>query len=131
MDEQNITPEAIEFAGLHKVSYQKLPWEEKVTIMWGWFWRSVVVTIGTATAVGIFLALSMAFFKMLNSDVSPAILAFVGLVMGLAMTIVTIHPLIAWLLSTRIGRYRLLLCETRHDQSITIERPGERKIVAL
>lgn len=31
-----------------QIRYERLPWEEKATLMWSWYWRASIITFATA-----------------------------------------------------------------------------------
>jgi hypothetical protein len=131
MDNQSLPPEAIEFAGLQRMNYQRLPWEEKLTIMWSWFWRSLIVTLGTSMIAGFVLGFFIVLATFLQKNLNPSAIMFVGFVLGGGVSMATIHPLIGWITSSRIGQYRIIICRTRTDESITPANPEPDRIIAF
>ena len=131
MDDANISREQIEFAGLQRVNYSKLPWEEKLTIIWAWYWRTVVIGLGigfmTFFAIGILVAL----FAGVGTTIDKPILTFIVLVMVAAMGIGSWHPLINWIITSKIGDYRIVICRRRMDDTITLVPPQEPRIGAF
>ena len=103
--------EQTEFAGLQPVSYSKLPWVEKLKIVWGWFWRCTlmgVILIGAATML---LTLS----KGPTGDLDPRATVVIFLILAIPFGMFTTNSLIHWILTSRIGRYRIIVCEKRED----------------
>jgi hypothetical protein len=131
MNEVTITPEQIEFAGLQRINYSKLPWEEKLTIMWGWFWRTMLVSAGTGTFVGIFLSLATTLILTAAGNLDPRVYLVIFVLLAVPIGVMTTHPLIHWVLSSRIGSYRIVLCKKRDDEGLTLANDQERKIVAF
>lgn len=131
MDGTSLTPEQIEFAGLQRVSYAKLPWEEKLTIMWGWLWRNMLVSFATGAAFGIAATVMIGILRAVAGTLDPSILSIMLLVLLIPLSVASVHPLIGWILSSRIGDYRIILCKRRDTDDITISEPRERKIVAF
>jgi hypothetical protein len=131
MNEVSITPEQIEFAGLQRINYSKLPWEEKLTIMWGWFWRTMLVSAGTGTFVGIFLSLATTLILTAAGNLDPRVYLVIFVLLAVPIGVMTTHPLIHWVLSSRIGSYRIVLCKKRDDEGLTLANDQERKIVAF
>jgi hypothetical protein len=133
MDNPVITPEQIEFAGLKRVNYAKLPWEEKVTVMWSWLWRQMVVSAVTGTAAGFLLLLLTSLIMMIGGrDLAPGAIMAVFLLITLPVSFLTVHPLIGWLLSSRLGAYRIILCRRRaEDDTVTLSDPPERRMIGL
>jgi hypothetical protein len=131
MNEVSITPEQIEFAGLQRINYSKLPWEEKLTIMWGWFWRTMLVSAGTGTFVGIFLSLATTLILTAAGNLDPRVYLVIFVLLAVPTGVMTTHPLIHWVLSSRIGSYRIVLCKKRDDEGLTLANDQERKIVAF
>ncbi len=131
MDSPEISREQIEFAGLQRVNYSKLPWEEKATILWGWLWRHMLVSLSTGMAIGLFFSLALGLLTMIAGNVNPSILFIFIFILALPLTFVATHPLLNWLFSSRIGDYRILLCKKRENEDITIGEPQERKIVGF
>ena len=131
MNSENITPEAIEFAGLQRVNYSKLPWEEKLTIVWGWVWRSLLVAMGTGMIAWLVIIVSVLAFNAISPGLNPfALMVFVW-ILGLGLGLVSTHPLVQWILNSRIGTYRILLCKYRNSDDITLDPGRERKVVSL
>ncbi len=99
--------------------------------MWGWFWRGIVVTIATGGVVGLFMTIVGTIIAIISPGIAPTVLTIIFLIFSIPIGIITIHPLIHWILVSKISGYRILLCRKRDNEDITIEVTQERKIVAL
>ena len=131
MDGSDISREEIEFAGLQRVNYSKLPREEKLTIMWSWFLRTFLVTFGCSGILGLFYFTVIMIISIARVDLDPRVLGTIFLVLSLPLGLLTVHPLIHWMLSSRIGNYRILLCKKRENEDITLGEQEERRTVAF
>jgi Sec-independent protein secretion pathway component TatC len=131
MEHSDISREQIEFAGLQRVNYSKLPWEEKMTIIWGWFWRMFMVTLGTGAVAGFVLTIFIAILVTATNGLDPSVYSLILFILGAVLGIFTTHPLISWILSSRIGGYRIVLCRKRVDDQIELESPSDIRKVAF
>ncbi len=112
-----------DFIGLQRINWSRLPWEERLTVMWGWFWRTYAANLGVwagATAVLGIINIAIAEFAGPLSGIAST---FITLLFILTFGLLATQPLIIWLLSSRIGEYSIILCKraTRPPPQETIE----------
>jgi hypothetical protein len=131
MNGHDISREEIEFAGLQRVTYSKLPWEEQLTVIWGWCWRTIIVGIGAGTLASFCSVILLAIISRAAGNLEPRALAVVLLAVAFPLWMLTVHPLIRWLLTSRIGDYRLVLCKRRADDQITLSSDEPPQTAAL
>ena len=128
MTETNISTGQTEFAGLQPVSYSKLPWVEKLKIVWGWFWRSTLMVIVMIIAAPIMLTVSKGNVSAGTGELDPRITLVIFLVLAIPFCMLTTNSLIHWILSSRIGKYRIIICKKRDDREAKADLAQERGI---
>jgi ABC-type amino acid transport system permease subunit len=92
---------------MNKLEIRTLPFFSKVSICWSFFWRSGVVTLVSAACgalSGGVLGFIFALLGMPRSSISIA-----GGLAGLLIGLVSFYVLVRWLLSSRLGGFRLVL----------------------
>ncbi len=92
---------------MNALEFNELPFLSKLRICWGFVWRGLCVTLGS-TVCGALLGGVIGFvFAMLGfpKTVAPLIAAGFGLLIGLGF----IYLYVRWILSTRLGQFRLKL----------------------
>ncbi len=107
-DEIKVLPELQE-AIFRPIKYELLPWEEKATIMWSWFWRTCIIGVCILVSVGF---LGGMFGILITSLVGPLDIStsrVVGFVLGIVISFFATHPIIRLLTASRIGDYQIII----------------------
>lgn len=92
---------------MNKLEIKTLPFSSKVAICWSFFWRSVAVAIGSGVCgavIGGVIGFVFAALGVPRSSVS-----IVGGLAGLLIGFFFFYVFVRWLLSSRLGRFRLVL----------------------
>ena len=92
---------------MNHLEIKTLPFSSKVSICWGFFWRGIVVTIGSAicgSLAGGVIGFIFAALGMPRSSVT-VVAGLAGLTIGFFF----LYVLVRWLLSSRLGQFRLVL----------------------
>jgi ABC-type amino acid transport system permease subunit len=98
---------------MNKLEIQTLPFFSKAAICWSFFWRSVAVTLGSgicAAVIGGVIGFVFAALGLPRSAVS-----FVGGLVGLLIGLFFFYVLVRWLLSSRLGNFRLALINANDE----------------
>jgi hypothetical protein len=91
---------------MNPLDIKELPFSSKASICWNFFWRGFVIALGSALCGG------------LLGGIAGFILGFAGLVkaapvaggvLGVVVGAYFIYLLLCWLLSSRLGDFRLVL----------------------
>lgn len=90
-----------------------LPLSSKARICWGFFWRSIIISIGSGLCGGALGGIVGFVFGLAGA---PKAVAAVSGVLGLVTGAFFIYLLVRWLLSSRLGRFKLILVHA--DESI-------------
>ena len=88
------------------LNIKELPFSSKARICWGFLWRGIVITLGSALCGGLFggvagFILGLAGLPMAGPTV--------GGVLGAICGAFFLYLFVRWLLSSRIGSFRLAL----------------------
>jgi hypothetical protein len=91
---------------MNPLDIKKLPFSSKVRICWGFFWRGIVATLGSALCGGLLggIAGFILGFAGLHTA-APAVGGALGAIAGAFF----LYLLVLWLLSSRLGSFRLAL----------------------
>lgn len=92
---------------MNHLEIKTLPFSSKASICWSIFWRGIIVTIGSAMCgglVGGIIGFISAVLGMPRSSVT-----FVAGLSGLVIGFFFLYVLVSWLLSSRLGHFRLVL----------------------
>jgi hypothetical protein len=97
------------------LNFKTLPFRSKARICWGFFWRSIVLALGASLTGGIIggilggvLGVAFHFSSTTESDALHLIQIICGIT-GLLWGCVCFYFYIRWLLTSKLGNYRLLL----------------------
>jgi len=91
---------------MNPLDIKELPFSSKARICWGFFWRGIVITLGS-TLCGALLGGVAGFI--LGFAGAPQAAAPVGGLLGVVTGAFFIYLFLRWLLSSRLGNFRLLL----------------------
>lgn len=100
-----------EFYGLQRISYSSLPWEEKFTVMWGWFWKTYVVYVGVWAMAGTALSAGIAAITEMTGPINTVASAVINLILAAIIGFFATQPLIMLIVNSKIGNYRIILCK--------------------
>jgi len=89
------------------LNIKELPLLSKARICWGFFWRGIVATIGSALCGGLLGVIAGFILALIGAPRGAGVV--VGGVLGTLSGLFFLYLLVRWLLSTRIGSYRLVL----------------------
>ncbi len=89
------------------VDISSLPFSSKAGLCWSFFWRGLVITLGSSLAGGL-LGFVIGFVFAL-AGLPVELIQIVGGLAGLVAGCFFIYLYVKWLLSSQLGRYRLQL----------------------
>jgi len=89
------------------IQWERLPWEEKTTIMWSVFWRVMVVGWVVAAAAYRTLAFVFSIMQIASDAVDPFLSVLFLTIVIMLYGFLAIGPLIRWITSASIGDYRI------------------------
>ncbi len=92
---------------MNTLDIKELPFSSKARICWGFFWRGIVVTMGSALCAGLLGAIAGFILALIGA--TKASVTVVGGVLGTLSGLFFLYLLVRWLLSNRIGDFRLVL----------------------
>jgi hypothetical protein len=102
-----------------------------MTIVWGWFWRMLLIALGTGGVAGTIFSIVIGVLVKVAGGVDPSVFTYIVFVFWAVLGMFTTHPLIRWLLSSRVGGYKIVLCRRREDDQIVLDAPETLRKVAL
>ena len=91
---------------MNTLDIKKLPFFAKASICWGFFWRGIVVSLASGVCAGLLGAIIG--FVFVLAGVPKATMG-VGVLLGTLCGFLFLYILVRWLLTSRIGRFRLVL----------------------
>ena len=97
---------------MNPLDIKELPFSSKARICWGFFWRGIVITLGSALCAG--LLGGVAGFILGVAGLSKAAPA-VGGVLGLVSGAFFMYLFLRWLLSSSLGNFRLVLIHAQEN----------------
>ena len=93
----------------------KIDFKDRLSIMWGWFWRSLILTIIVmliGAAAGGILGFIIGIIMVFNgADVQEhqLFIQLIGGLIGFCIGFLSIAYYINWITKTNIGKYRFLM----------------------
>lgn len=98
---------------MHKLDINSLSLRSKIRICWGVFWRSMVITLGSLLCSALLGGLFGAICAVLgvSVQVSSPLAGLLGLLSGS----VFFYFYVRWLLSARLGKFRLVLVHAQEQ----------------
>ena len=96
------------------VDISSLPFSSKAGLCWSFFWRGLVIGLGSALAGGV-LGFVIGFVSAL-AGLPIEVIRIVGGLAGLIAGCFFLYVYVKWLLSTRLGTFRLQL--VRDDRQV-------------
>ena len=91
---------------MNPINIKELPFSSKASICWSFFWRGTIATLASSLCGGL-LGWIIGFFLGLTGVVKAA--PIVGGALGLICGAYFLYLLLRWLLSSRLGSFRLVL----------------------
>lgn len=91
---------------MNPINIKELPFSSKASICWSFFWRGIL-TVLASSLCGALLGGVAGFFLGLAGVVKAA--PIVGGVLGLICGVYFLYLFLRWLLSSRLGSFRLVL----------------------
>lgn len=91
---------------MNPIDFKSLPLSSKASIFWGFSWRGLVVTLASALCGALLGGIAGLICALIRV---PRAAGFVGGFLGLGCGVFFLYLLIHWLLSTRMGRFKLVL----------------------
>lgn len=98
---------------MKRLEIETLPFSSKASICWSFFWRGLVITI-CSSVCGVLIG-GIAGFILGALGISRHAISIVGGLLGLIISIFFIYVLVRWLLSSRLGRFRLVLISASEE----------------
>lgn len=97
---------------MNAIDIKTLPFSAKAQLCWGFFWRGIVVSICSAIC-GAVLGGIVGFILGFIGAAKGAV--FVGGILGLISGAFFLYVLVRWLLTSNLGRFRLVLVDAHAD----------------
>jgi hypothetical protein len=94
-------------ASLNIVEFGSLPFPAKAALAWSFFWRTVVTTIASSFLGGILGAIIGFVLGFVGFPIGA--IQFAGGLLGLGVGLACFFILVQWLLTSRLGKFRLKL----------------------
>ena len=91
---------------MNPLDIKVLPLSSKVSICWGFFWRSIVTALGSALCGGVLGGIVGFILGLVGV---PKAAAAIGVVLGAVCGAFFLYLLVRWLLSSRLGSFRMVL----------------------
>lgn len=107
---------------MNELEIKELPLPAKVGICWGFFWRGICITLASSLCGALIGGVVGFLFALLGIPKSAAT-AVAGIV-GLACGGIFLYFYIRWLLSARLGGFRLALLYA-HDRPLAAVDRGQ------
>lgn len=93
---------------MNPIDIRHLPLSSKASICWGFFWRGVLASLVSALCGGLLGGIAGFILSLIGV---PKAAAATGGVLGLVAGVVFLYLFIRWLLSSRLGSYKLVLVD--------------------
>jgi len=101
---------------MDSVDFTTLPLSSKARIIWGFIWRFILNSLVAMVVAGLLGALIGFFVAVSGLTQSTVVTATLGAVTGLCVQIFFLYFYVRWLLSSRLGTYRLKLVHADDEQ---------------
>jgi ABC-type amino acid transport system permease subunit len=98
---------------MNTLEIKELPLSSKASICWGFFWRGILITLGSTICGALIGGVIGFLFAMLSFPKSAG--AVVSGIVGLASGAFFLYFYVRWLLSSRLGNFKLVLVHA-HEQ---------------
>jgi ABC-type amino acid transport system permease subunit len=98
---------------MHPVDIRTLNFVGKAGVCWSFFWRGALVTLGSTLVGGLLGAIAGFVLAMagLGAGAGLATIKTVGMCLGGLTGVAFLYLYVRWLLTARLGRYRLVLVQ--------------------
>jgi DNA-directed RNA polymerase subunit RPC12/RpoP len=114
-EEINLPPELAE--GIFRpIKYSQLPWEEKATLMWSWYWRTFIISLFVVWSAGFVGGIVGVLIAKVMGQLDALPLTTIGYIIGSIIGFFGTHPIIKVLTRSRIGDYQITILK-RHISS--------------
>jgi hypothetical protein len=91
------------------MNFETLDFGGKASLCWSFFWRGMLITIGSMLVGAILGGLAGFLIGMVGGRSAIGFAQWVGGALGILSGCVFLYLYIRWLLSSRLGRFRLVL----------------------
>jgi len=116
MDDVSISPES--FPGYFKpIKYGSLPWEEKATLMWSWFWRTMLIAIVVIQVAFKIASLVYDAVTLTRGELGDTVVSAFALIVGSVIGYMGTHPLIKYLTKDKMGEYKIVILKKQPSDS--------------
>lgn len=110
---------------MNKLDIKALSLSSKAAICWGFFWRGMLITLGSLVCAALLGGLLGAMCAVLGA--SAQMTSALGSLLGLLSGALFIYFYVRWLLSARLGSFRLVLIHAQEQgpaMTSAIQRPS-------
>jgi len=98
------------FQGHYKpIKYSDLPWEEKATLMWSWYWRAFIIGVLTIWLSNFFGGLFFMYIKKLVGDMDPLVFQAIAFIVAAMIGYLGTHALIQLITGSKVGNYQIII----------------------
>jgi len=100
---------------MNEINIKELPVKDIFGIWWGFFWRAIIITLGSMVVGGIAGALFGFIVGLTNAVTGGSQETIIGVskmgggVLGLLVGAYFFYIYLCWLLKSKLGKYRLVL----------------------
>lgn len=91
------------------IKYSELPWEEKATLMWSWYWRAFIIGVLTIWSSNFFGSLFFIYVEKVAGGLDPLVLQALSFIVAAIVGYLGTHPLIQLVTRSNIGSYRIVI----------------------
>lgn len=98
---------------MNPIDFTSLPLSSKAIICWGFAWRGMVITLASALCGAVLGGIGGFICGFIGV---PGAAAIIGGVLGLGCGVFSLYLLIQWLLSSRMGSFRLVVISAEDKQ---------------
>jgi hypothetical protein len=97
---------------MNPLDIKELPLSCKARICWGFFWRSIAAALASSLCGGVIGG--VAGFVLALAGI-PKAAPFFGVVLGAVCGAFFLYLLVRWLLSSRLGSFKLILVQAQEN----------------
>lgn len=98
---------------MNALEIKELPFSSKAQICWGFFWRGIAITIGSALVGAVIGGIAGVVLALVSAPKISLAVASGGL--GAITGAFFLYLYVRWLLTTRLGKFRLVLIHAREQ----------------
>ncbi len=98
---------------MNTLDINDLSFSSKAQICWGFFWRGIAITIASTLCSALIGGITGVVLALIGAP--KGAVTIIGGVLGLSCGMYFIYLLVLWLLTTRIGNFKLVLTHAEEE----------------